>query len=130
MTIRLTATFAPLLFLALLPTTRAQVELYTWVPSQPGSHFGQRLAEVGDVDLDGTLDILVGSPSEVSGQGTLRVYSGRTGALLRTYAGGALEHLGFRVANGGDIDDDGWDDMLVSASPLSFSGPQDAHVRI
>ena len=77
-------------------------------------NLGWDVTLAGDHDGDGAPDLLVGAPAESSG----RVYllSGRSGALLRTYAppveAGAF---GWYVASLDDLDGDGRADLAVGA---------------
>ena len=111
---------------------------------QEEGHFGISVAALGDVDGDGVADFLIGadakgiggggsapvrqdgsqSPDEGGGLanvGQAFIFSGKTGALLRTIddpadgysAAGA--HFGAAVANAGDINQDGITDFVVGA---------------
>lgn len=79
-----------------------------------GANFGASVATGGDVDGDGTPDLLVGAPESAIGgpeTGSVELHSGASGALLRTYFGGSPGHrFGFAVAFLGDLDADGRDD--------------------
>jgi len=102
---------------------------------QEGGRFGIAVAALGDVDSDGVADFVVGadgkdiggggsSPEEEEGTpnvGQAFVFSGKTGALIRTLddpadgysAAGA--HFGSAVANIGDVNQDGVTDIAVGA---------------
>jgi hypothetical protein len=111
---------------------------------QEEGHFGIAVAALGDVDADGIADFVVGangkdfggegsssvkpdgmeSPDEEGGTknvGQAFVFSGKTGALIRTLdhpadgysAAGAL--FGAAVANAGDLNKDGVTDIVVGA---------------
>jgi hypothetical protein len=84
-----------------------------------GDQFGTGVAGLGDVDGDGHDDFAVGAPLEDDGgpdAGSVRVFSGRTGAVLRTLLGdGPGDRFGFSVAGPGDVDGDGFADVLVGA---------------
>lgn len=87
--------------------------------------WGQRLAGVGDSNLDGYDDFLVGMVQASSGGGRVHLCSGADGSLLREYFL-AQQHFGSSVANAGDLDHDGVPDHLIGArghgSVNAFSG--------
>lgn len=71
---------------------------------------------VGDFDGDGTPDVALGMPALGSGKleeaGEIRIFSGKTGALLRRIYGKAKEECrGQSLAAIGDIDGDGATDL-------------------
>jgi hypothetical protein len=71
--------------------------------------FGSALAGAGDVDGDGTPDVIVG--------GVVRVLSGKTGETLHAWLGAEdPTALGSAVAGIGDVDGDGRADLLIGAS--------------
>jgi hypothetical protein len=79
---------------------------------------GHAVADAGDVDADGTTDLLIGAPNAtgVRNAGTVEVYSGRTGMKLLAVEGpirGAF--FGISVAGMGDVNGDGRSDLLVGA---------------
>ncbi len=112
-----------LVSLCLLAATPAQETLQPRVLhelSSPaaGDRFGAALADAGDLDQDGLSDLIVGSPrSAVYGDnaGNVRIYSGSDGRLLREIQGQPGSHFGSAVANPGDIDRDGFPDLLIAA---------------
>jgi hypothetical protein len=81
--------------------------------------FGNSIATIADIDLDGVEDVLVGEPdfstATAADLGRLSIYSGRTGVLLRTHVGEAGIQLGFSVAAADDVDGDGVGDYLAGA---------------
>jgi hypothetical protein len=81
--------------------------------------FGVSVAGVGDVNHDGIPDLLVGAPENdqlASNGGMARVFSGRSGAVLRTIYGATPNgYLGLSVAGVGDVDGDGRAEFLVGA---------------
>ena len=88
-----------------------------------GGNFGfaWSVSGVGDLNGDGTPDLLVGAPN--AGQGAVRVYSPLTGDVIHTLLGGpGTDRFGRSVNSAGDVDGDGVNDILVGA-PNEGSGP-------
>jgi hypothetical protein len=85
-----------------------------------GGNLGTSVAGVGDVNGDGYDDIAVGVPFDSFG--AVCVYSGATALLLDKIDGQGGQVLGRSVANAGDIDHDGVDDLLIGAPETSFLG--------
>lgn len=76
---------------------------------------------LGDFDGDRITDVAVGLPEEGSGKlkqaGEVRLYSGKTGALLRRIQGTeAEEGYGDALATIGDIDKDGATDLAIGSA--------------
>jgi FG-GAP repeat len=93
---------------------------------QAGDGFGIGSADVGDVDRDGFDDLIVGAwqYSRVAPSGgRVYLYSGRSGALIRTLTGRIPgETLGFDATGIGDVDGDGLIDLLVTSSWSNVRG--------
>lgn len=93
---------------------------------QAGDRFGWSVASAGDVDANGTQEIIVGAPSHgltSSRPGYARVLSIQTGATLRNFLGlqgGDL--LGWSVDGVGDLDQDFQDEVIVGAPGDSQAG--------
>ncbi|KAA3609049.1 MAG: hypothetical protein DWQ01_10730 [Planctomycetota bacterium] len=89
--------------------------------------FGHAVSGAGDVNSDGFDDLIVGAPFTDQGSlaesGSVWIYSGRTGRLLRRLDGQqAGDHFGYAVANAGDQDGDGIPDQVVGAPGASRFG--------
>lgn len=92
--------------------------------------FGCAVAHVGDLDGDGFDDVGVGACGDDdrgSEAGSMRIFSGLTGATITTLYGGAnTEMFGSSVAVVGDFDDDGVSEIAVGARgadlPLTDAG--------
>jgi len=86
--------------------------------------FGEAVHSAGDLNGDGFDDIVVGSPSE-GGTGTVRVYYGSvdfSGELIQPdwqFTPAGTEWFGYSVASVGDMNGDGFDDLVVGAPVYS-----------
>lgn len=89
----------------------------------PEDRHGYAIADAGDVDGDGTADIIVGAPGsqalacvDIPRAGRAYVYSGADGALIHQIDGEAAgDQFGAAVASAGDVNRDGHADLLVGA---------------
>ncbi len=98
-----------------------------------GSQFGGSVAPAGDVDGDGYADVIVGAPmgvdptSPLPGEGRVYVYRGGPGGLSTTpmwsaSGGQADAHLGSSVAGAGDVNGDGFSDVVIGAPDFDTPG--------
>ncbi len=104
-----------------LPAAPSQV-LYGPHYSTYFVHFGEAISPAGDVNGDGYADLLVGSPG-YAGDGAAYVYLGSAGGLqepavwtktFEDFTGGSAL-FGSTVSTAGDVDGDGYDDILIGA---------------
>ena len=99
-----------------------------WVEgTTPGGSTGRGLALDGDVNGDGLADLVVGAPRD--GAGRVGIWLGPVSGVLafddadRRYDSDGLAYdVGRSVAWAGDTDDDGTDDLLVTAPLGSLDG--------
>jgi hypothetical protein len=84
--------------------------------------FGSALASAGDLDGDGTADLLVGAPLD-NFKGSVSAYSLATGRLLYTIRESQNQDaFGTVVGGGGDVNDDQVPDFIVGAPQGPGSG--------
>ncbi|RMH29689.1 MAG: hypothetical protein D6693_01590, partial [Planctomycetota bacterium] len=99
-----------------------------------GDGFGIGSAEAGDVDGDGHDDLLIGAWQHGSGAtagGRVYLYSGKTGALMRTITSNVEnETFGFDATTLGDVDGDGVNDFLITSGWSPVNGAQSGRVFV
>ncbi len=113
------------LFLA-ATSAAGQDSLFSWNGLHAGDQWGSTVAVIGDVNGDGRRDVAVGSPmadhqipppfgSLLQNVGVVHIYSGSTGGLIRTLLGSLTngEEYGASICDAGDVNGDGFDDVLV-----------------
>jgi hypothetical protein len=99
--------------------------LWSFAGTNAGDNFATSVATGGDVDGDGRFDYVVGAYLSDAGgvdSGSVRVYSGATGAVLYTFSGTVPSgQLGAAVAILGDVDQDGYADILAGANAGNYA---------
>ncbi|MEW6071521.1 MAG: integrin alpha [Planctomycetota bacterium] len=84
-----------------------------------GGFFGAAVSGAGDVDADGTPDLVIGAPGDYrtgTPPGQAFVYSGLDGHLIHTLPErNPSEQFGVAVSDAGDVDLDGHADVAVGA---------------
>jgi hypothetical protein len=100
--------------------------IYQFTGDGIGDQLGYSVDGVGDVNADGTPDMIVGAwmaDSGGSNSGMARVFSGLDGSLLYQVDGPfAGDVLGASVAGTGDVDGDGRPDFIAGASGSDGNG--------
>ena len=105
----------------------SEIRLYAPSPLG-GDHFGKSVSTAGDVNGDGFLDIVIGAPQTQGPNpktGFAVVYYGSvdgsnniqylTSTKIYASDGFGQEEFGHSVSGGGDINNDGYDDIIVGA---------------
>ena len=108
--------------------------LYTFIGDEPGERFGASLDGAGDVNDDGYADVIVGAKSNDNGgenAGLARIFSGVDGSILYNFYGdSAGDSLGISVARAGDVNGDGYADLIVGAFGDDNNGSNSGAARI
>jgi hypothetical protein len=105
-------------------------------PVGMGGSFGAAVTSAGDVNGDGYADVLVGAPGASGGAGRAFLFLGSAtglGAAPATTLKGADapgESHGITVASAGDVNGDGFGDVLVGAFDEASPGAPAGKVRL
>ncbi len=129
---------SPLLVGALLPVLGAaqqsQHHLYTFNGDSAGDYLGFSVGGAGDVNKDGHADLIVGAPGDANNgtdSGSARVLSGKDGKILYTFNGdSASDYFGRSVAGAGDVNKDGYPDLIVGAPFDANNGTNSGSARV
>jgi hypothetical protein len=101
--------------------------LYDLPAQTPFEGFGIGRGAAGDVDNDGYADLAIGAYTNSSAApqaGRTYVFSGKTGAILRTMTSSiAGEGSGYDAVGIGDVNADGALDFLITAATHPEKGP-------
>jgi len=92
--------------------------IYQWNAQTSHDGFGVSVDAAGDVNQDGSEDILIGAyhAGTAAAKGVVYLYSGADGSLLYRWKGLKQgDHFGHAVTAAGDINDDGYPDIAIGA---------------
>ncbi len=101
---------------------------FTAEPDSGAAQYGSMfLSVIGDLDADGYEDVYIsdwGDNSVAPGAGKIYLYSGLDGALLYSLAGeNPGEGFGIGISDSGDVNKDGFDDLVVGAWQNASAAP-------
>jgi len=109
---------------AFIDASAADVKL---IGEDAGDRFGRRVSAAGDVNNGGMADVIVGAHQENAGgggAGAAYIFYGSTSlstsidasnANVKLIGEDASDNFGYRVSGAGDVNDDGFDDLIVGA---------------
>jgi hypothetical protein len=110
-------------------------ESWDWraISDQPEADFGISVGVAGDVNGDGFADVVVGAPGyayEPASLGSAFVYYGSRDGLSETESwradsGQTTALFGSSVSSAGDVDKDGYDDVIVGAYKYRADQPEE-----
>ncbi len=93
--------------------------IFTFSGDAAGDSLGSSVSGGGDIDGDGVPDLIVGIETDdntFANAGCVRVFSGASGTMLFQLDGDtAFGRFGGSVSHAGDVNADGFDDLIVGA---------------
>ena len=119
--------------MAIAPTfaqTITHAPLYTFYVDS----FGISVSGAGDVNGDGFADLIVGAERDDNNgpdSGSARVFSGADGSVLYNFDGdSSFDRFGHSVSGAGDVNGDGFDDLIVGAFSDDNNGTGSGSARV
>lgn len=115
-------------------TTTAATHLQ---PNQNNSDFGFSVAGAGDINGDGFSDVVVGAPryNGAYNNGTVFVYTGsaagiNAASVVQLNAGRNNTRLGSSVAGAGDVNGDGYSDIILGADEFTNGQSNEGRIQV
>ncbi|HEX6291769.1 MAG TPA: integrin alpha [Herpetosiphonaceae bacterium] len=96
----------------------------------PSEIFGWSGSRAGDVNNDGVPDYIVGGIGTSAVAGRVAVYSGADHAVLHEWTGNPGELFGSGAAGAGDVNRDGYGDLIVGAQFVSANGARAGRIYL
>ena len=105
--------------------------LYNFDGDIAGDRFGISVSGAGDVNGDGRADLIVGAWGNGPARGKARVLSGSDGSVLYNFDGDSpFERFGTSVSGAGDVNGDGFPDLIVGAFNDDNNGSTSGSARV
>jgi hypothetical protein len=125
----------PLTGSAMVISGATQLPLYSWVGEHAGAIMGVWMDGAGDANRDGWPDIVAGAEGtnapSIPGAGKVYVYSGKDGTeLFQVHGDGVGDRLGTVVADAGDVNQDGYADVMSGAYWNDYGGHDSGTARV
>jgi hypothetical protein len=93
-----------------------------WSDRSPGGvSYGWAVSGLEDIDGDGADDAITGDPFVSGNEGEVVVLSGADGSTLHTFSGDSGSLLGYALADAGDVDGDGVNDVIAGAPGIGVA---------